>query len=688
MAVKPREALSGRSGSKRPPREHSWEYVTDATMTSRFGKTYSRKGGDGNSKFDEVLSNKRATLSTKWGETTFKAQLGPKRPPPPAPEASEAPKRPRRSAAAEQEEPVEQGHEDPFGFDSDEEDSRPVTSRSVPQQARPAAAKLPPHPEPLRAERREHNSHAVAVATETTAPAGRTSSVLDADWSAQRVSEDFGSAYGSGRAPAAKTPQSWLNEGAQKHSYSWYKNASESDKKPISPTTSLKTEAKEPLDSWTSVMGLRSASPDAETFPGRDAPCWTAGYGQGDEKLDEPAPELDRDFSSSAELGHRDLGLPVEPSESDSQSLPRPSNCRTYRRPNKCKEAKPVGRGRARDYTVLHPSCLSVCNVTIQDSMERGIDDFPTTTSADPGEVSGWLRKKTEATPAKPARFRPAQSKTKKESKLEFFGFEENEGQEVEGDLVASGSANYKIKYFGFDDLSESDSEEDEEEGSQAAEKRRAKKAAAAAVAMAMSVDSPPPSDSQDSQASTITDILDFPDESYPAAFEVPKRQQGKLWDRTKESSRKIFSGPKKFLWHTVDEMFSAVSALCSPGRRVQMVTPDTCGPAQLLPAQFVILPCEAHHWSALIPAARRPSEALEKDLRFATPRRATPPMPLEAPTPRPCQASPSDATQEPAPPLRLLVLFSPRRSYAPPGELSLSAANAPRALFVRTPEV
>nr|5HDT_E Chain E, Wings apart-like protein homolog [Homo sapiens] len=33
-------------------------------MTSRFGKTYSRKGGNGSSKFDEVFSNKRTTLST------------------------------------------------------------------------------------------------------------------------------------------------------------------------------------------------------------------------------------------------------------------------------------------------------------------------------------------------------------------------------------------------------------------------------------------------------------------------------------------------------------------------------------------------------------------------------------------------------------------------------------------------
>uniref|UniRef100_A0A8C4S8G4 Uncharacterized protein n=1 Tax=Erpetoichthys calabaricus TaxID=27687 RepID=A0A8C4S8G4_ERPCA len=90
-------------------------------MTSRFGKTYSRKGGNSNSKFDEVLSNKRATLSTKWGETTFKAQLGSKRPHF-KPEIAEIPKRPKYQE--------DKTSEDPFGFDSDE-DSKPVSSRNT-----------------------------------------------------------------------------------------------------------------------------------------------------------------------------------------------------------------------------------------------------------------------------------------------------------------------------------------------------------------------------------------------------------------------------------------------------------------------------------------------------------------------------------------------------------------------------
>ena len=92
-------------------------------MTSRFGKTYNRKGGEANSKFEEVFSNRRPSLTTKWGETTYKAQLGAKRPLV-KPEASELSKRPRLEDS--------DNEDDPFGFDSDEE-SKTVTSHSVTQ---------------------------------------------------------------------------------------------------------------------------------------------------------------------------------------------------------------------------------------------------------------------------------------------------------------------------------------------------------------------------------------------------------------------------------------------------------------------------------------------------------------------------------------------------------------------------
>lgn len=90
-------------------------------MTSRFGKTYNRKGGEANSKFEEVFSSKKPTLTTKWGETTYKAQLGSKRPllKPGEPDVS---KRPRLEDS--------DSEEDPFGFDSDEE-SKTISSHSV-----------------------------------------------------------------------------------------------------------------------------------------------------------------------------------------------------------------------------------------------------------------------------------------------------------------------------------------------------------------------------------------------------------------------------------------------------------------------------------------------------------------------------------------------------------------------------
>lgn len=98
------------------------EYETGVKMTSRFGKTYSRKGGNGSSKFDEVFSNKRTTLSTKWGETTFMAKLGQKRPNF-KPDIQEIPKKLKIE---------EENTGDPFGFDSDDE-SLPVSSKNLAQ---------------------------------------------------------------------------------------------------------------------------------------------------------------------------------------------------------------------------------------------------------------------------------------------------------------------------------------------------------------------------------------------------------------------------------------------------------------------------------------------------------------------------------------------------------------------------
>lgn len=92
-------------------------------MTSRFGKTYNRKGGEANSKFEEVFSSRKPTLTTRWGETTYKAQLGAKRSLITC-DVSELLKRPKLEDS--------DSEEDPFGFDSDDE-SKTVTCHSVSQ---------------------------------------------------------------------------------------------------------------------------------------------------------------------------------------------------------------------------------------------------------------------------------------------------------------------------------------------------------------------------------------------------------------------------------------------------------------------------------------------------------------------------------------------------------------------------
>uniref|UniRef100_A0A8L0DQR4 Wings apart-like protein homolog n=1 Tax=Oncorhynchus mykiss TaxID=8022 RepID=A0A8L0DQR4_ONCMY len=395
-------------------------------MTSRFGKTYSRKGGEANSKFEEVFSNK-ATLSTKWGETTYKAQLGSKRPTL-KPEVVELLKRPRIED--------DDSSEDPFGFDSDDE-SKPVTSFGLPQ-SKPAegeASKLP--------------SATATVPVDTSRNSNSTS---------------------TGK-------QTLSNEGAEKSRQSLFRNKSESNQKPIAQSSVSKTVPKDPYVEW-SLIGTQEFSTSSPSMDHLQ------------EKDSAEAPGFSGDSQSSSSKD----GLSSDASATSDMAKP---------------ATKPAGRGRVRDYTVLHPSCLSVCNVTIQDSIERSMDEL--ITSAPPADLgeAGRLRKKADIPPAKPTRSRTTQSKTKKETKLEFFGFEDKGDQEGEEgvDHAAGGSSSYKIKYFGFDDLSESDS--DEEEGSQAKEKRKAKKAAAAP--MAAIVDSPQPSDSQDSQGSSSLHVELYP---------------------------------------------------------------------------------------------------------------------------------------------------------------------------------
>lgn len=153
-------------------------------MTSRIVKTYSRKAGDGTSKFDEVLS-KRATLSTKWGETTYKAQLGSKRPGAKA----DRPDRTKKPKMAE-----DDGSEDPFGFDSDDE-SKPVSSRnaskSSPAKSGSADAGLTLEPNS------RVNQPASVEAAAPGRPPARASSTPAGDRSGVRVPEDSGKFFSS-----------------------------------------------------------------------------------------------------------------------------------------------------------------------------------------------------------------------------------------------------------------------------------------------------------------------------------------------------------------------------------------------------------------------------------------------------------------------------------------------------------
>uniref|UniRef100_A0A673LQS2 Wings apart-like protein homolog n=1 Tax=Sinocyclocheilus rhinocerous TaxID=307959 RepID=A0A673LQS2_9TELE len=450
-------------------------------MTSRFSKTYTRKGGEASSKFDEVFSNKKATLSTKWGETTYKAQLGVKRPSF-KPEVPELTKRPRFDD--------DDSSEDPFGFDSDDE-SKTVTSRGTPQ------------------------------------------------------SESGSDAAGSGNEQ--------LKTQAEKPSQGTAVTAVGTSTLGSSPNIS------------TRVVGMNSP---ATTFPASSHVTGTVGAWS----RSSVTAGNSSDGLKSSEQCPAEPEPPVEPVDFEQLPLLKPSSDRVYRRPrNKgtdssgaidapvpavsstpasalvksaaagvagSSEVKPAGRGRVRDYTVLHPSCVSVCNVTIQDSIERSVDDFASPAQADIGEA-GTFRRKSDTQPSKPTRFRPTQSKSKKETKLEFFGFEENEAQDADGDATASGSTSYKIKYFGFDDLSESDSEDEDD----SAAKERKKNKKAVTEALTTNVGSPQINDSQESQQSQ-SNSQESLDET--GATGSQKDRHGKQTDKSKEIGRKIFSGPKK----------------------------------------------------------------------------------------------------------------------------------------------
>ncbi|NXA47988.1 WAPL protein, partial [Nothocercus julius] len=556
-------------------------------MTSRFGKTYSRKGGNGSSKFDEVFSNKRTTLSTKWGETTFMAKLGQKRPHVKA-DISEVPKKPKVE---------DEVTEDPFGFDSDEE-SLPVSSKNVSQ------AKSSSQLEPSEAAQSEDFTALLEANSRINQPDSGENIVSSkcisfddtvADLKEKSTSKhvEDGECKGSSAKLITADKMQNFNED-EKNSHFICENAEESNKTNTETTdvAGYNIEAKDLPDSWDSPIGKAADSP-SETSQTK-GPLRTHLYEWEDETEDPRTGEYALDFDNEhlSEMKSKDEDYDKEDNENPKeaiceelvQTIPRPSNCRTYCRSNK---AKPQGTtnfdklvdgtsqslskannesnndglnparkvslssgtsfrgtvGRTRDYTVLHPSCLSVCNVTIQDTMER-IDEFTTAAPTDLGEAGRLRRKADIATTKTTTRFRPSNTKSKKDVKLEFFGFDDqDEGGGDEGASRSSGSSNYKIKYFGFDDLSES---EDEDEEWQIAERKANKKRSRTAPSSSLQSTSEGSENcSQESQLTTNTELLEFSEDASGVA-EGNKKSTNKQGDKSKENTRKIFSGPKR----------------------------------------------------------------------------------------------------------------------------------------------
>uniref|UniRef100_UPI00398F4B62 wings apart-like protein homolog isoform X2 n=1 Tax=Pristiophorus japonicus TaxID=55135 RepID=UPI00398F4B62 len=389
-----------------------------------------------------------------------------------------------------------------------------------------------------------------------------------------------------------------LREGIEKNSFPKNKNATEHEKKPKAPSPLLADFKIDglPSDSWDEIM--KSSGSPSEILQRTEFQPWVGGLGrmpcikneasdcrqgrQGGTSLNPDKPlELKGNRGVFGRAEHP--SFKEEEMENDSQPLR--LNCRTYCRSNKGKPGSAGtsnfdkiidGTGKsppaepplskdslkpdtklssgttgktpttrtARDTITLPSSYLSPCNVTLQETTDRSMDEF-TTGPADLGEA-GRLRKKTEAAAGKTAvRFRPTQSKSKKDAKLEFFGFDEQEGED-DALRSAGGAANYKIKYFGFDDLSES-SDEDEDSESEGRRKKKASTRRGEIVALLSSSESTGDSQGSQSQSqdSTNTDPLEFGDESNPIFSDTGRKPMNRQ-EKAKENTRKIFHGPKR----------------------------------------------------------------------------------------------------------------------------------------------
>uniref|UniRef100_A0A8I5R7X5 Wings apart-like protein homolog n=1 Tax=Papio anubis TaxID=9555 RepID=A0A8I5R7X5_PAPAN len=313
------------------------EYETGVKMTSRFGKTYSRKGGNGSSKFDEVFSNKRTTLSTKWGETTFMAKLGQKRPNF-KPDIQEIPKKPKVE---------EESTGDPFGFDSDDE-SLPVSSKNLAQgkgssySESSEAAQLEEVTSVL-----EANSKISHVVVEDTVISDKCfpleDTLLGKEKSTNRIVEDDASISSCNKLITSDKVENFHEE-REKNSHHIHKNADDSTKKPNAETT-VASEIKETNDTWNSQFGKRPESP-SEISPIKGSV--RTGLYEWDNDFEDIRSEdciLSLDSDPLLEIKDDDFKNRLENlneaiEEDIVQSVLRPTNCRTYCRANKAKSSQ------------------------------------------------------------------------------------------------------------------------------------------------------------------------------------------------------------------------------------------------------------------------------------------------------------------------------------------------------------
>lgn len=113
-------------------------------------------------------------------------------------------------------------------------------------------------------------------------------------------------------------------------------------------------------------------------------------------------PARDRVYRRASKKGEQENSQNSQPSGENSSN--KPVVCPVSTSMSTAGGSEVKGRGRVRDYTLLHPSCVSVCNVTIQDSMERSVEECVSTAPSDLGDT-GTFRRRTDTQPPKYSRY-------------------------------------------------------------------------------------------------------------------------------------------------------------------------------------------------------------------------------------------------------------------------------------------